>query len=205
MVTAWGVLGITALASLLLMMAIWFSWVVLGARKLYYKMFQRKKINKILDLLYENENNQLFKHERVEKYIQLGFYNPVLFEMAEKIYYKQRQRTNKLNTKEIKYGTIRKAPKPSREIESFKVPYEDAEEYPTEEHHLPAPTRAGNGATRRNGYNEARGVPPATRRVEPRTTPSYPARVGTNSQVAGQRDLQVRRTEKPLKKSRYFD
>lgn len=196
----------TAVSIFLLVMFCWFAWALMGIRKIWYRISKKKQINAVLDLLYDNEENHMFKHERVEKYIKLGFYNPVIFEMAEKLYYNQRNRINKLNViQEKKNGRTKQIPKPipSRQVESFEIPNEEYAEPEPAEYLAPAPASAGAGA---------RGVPratapairPATARVEPRADTNYPARAPTNSQVARQRDLQDRDVEKPRTKSRYF-
>lgn len=201
----------TVIALFIIVMFVWFSWVVLGFRKIWYEISKKKQINQVLDLLYDNENNHMFKHEKVEKYIQLGFYNPVIFEIAERKFYNQRKQLNKLNT-EKQYERTKQAPKQFRKVESFEVPYEkyaEPEEYATAEftpNLPPAPTRARG----RNGYaNEPRAIPRAparaNARVEPTADISYPARAPTNRQAPRQRDLQIRGVEKPSKKSRYFN
>jgi len=215
---------VTAITLFIIVIFCWFCWVIVGLRKLWYRIFQRGKINQVLDLLYENQDNPMFNHTRVEKYIKLGFYNPAIFEIAEKIYYKQNQRTtkrtakldarelkrtNKLNAKEIKqYERTKHITKPIREVESFEIPNE---EYAEPEPELTEPTYEYPPAPRTRA-GEPRGVPRAepraiqpTRAVEPRADTSYPARAPANRQVARQRDLQIRSSEKPIKKSRYFD
>lgn len=204
MATALTIITTTAVSVFLLIIFCWFAWVVLGVRRAWYRMFKKKQINAVLDLLYDNENNRLFNHERVEKYVKLGFYNPVIFEIAEKLYYNQKKQTTKLNAKEIKNDRKQKS-KPIREVVSFEEQNEEYAEpepdyYPAE----PIPN-ARTPRTRGVPRAEPRAIHSATTRVEPRADTSYPARASANSQVARQRDLQVRDVEKPRKKSRYFD
>lgn len=179
----------------ILVMATWFAWVVVGIRKIYYRMFKKRQINMVLDLLYDNDNNRMFKHERIDKYIKLGFHNPAIFDIAEELYYNQRRQETKLNAKEIKYEHTRQQNPNTRllrQVKSFEVPYASESSKPT-----PSPARTGIG--------EQRAISQANASVEPRADTSYPARASANSQVAGQWDLQIGNVEKPSKKSRYFN
>jgi len=188
----------TAVIGIILGMFGWFVWAILGIRRIYYRMFQKQKINQILQLLYEEGDNPNFKNSKVEKYIKLGFYNPVLFEIAEKIYYKRTQKIIKLNVKEKNNGHAKRFAEPIRETESFES--EDSENPEFEPAGNQADTIAGN-----SGDARTRELRKPARPIETRRTDSNSARVNSNSQVARQRDLSIGNSEKPAKKSRYFD
>lgn len=172
----------------------------MGIRKLWYSIFKRKAIDKVYQTLINNYKNPQYikSNDRINQYIKLGFYNPYIIEIAERRFFAVNKYAQKLNAKENKYGkpkSSKRYPSLPRQTERIENAVVEEPEYNEPEYNEPEPTD-------RDRRYDRRPEP----KYQPRTTAaSYSDRTRTDRETSKQRSLSTRESEKPVKRTGYFD